>query len=681
MASGILAESTLTSMASQGYPNIKAKIQYRQKESSISGKVTLQARIYYEWGANAPQTFNNCNMKIYSSGFPGTSGSTLLKSQNYSWTRTQTAGNCTTSWYDVYTWSNRESVTLYAVVEAVTSTAERWTVTVSGIKYSYKLATSTDDGCTITVSRQSSGVGSAGSVANNGILYAGDSLKIFVAPNTNYQVKTLKVNGSSFTSGNTHIVSGNVSVAATSQVLASSVGATDANIGSVSTITVTKYEQSYCHSLEYTFGSLTGFITSNGDVSNTEVKFSGTSVPFTVPNMFYAQIPNSKYGTCTIKCKTYASSSSTDVLGTPATCTFRVTASSSESSPVVSGTVVDTNATTISLTGSSARLVRFESIAECTIAARAQNEASIRSKSINGETISGNTRTISGDNLVSGTFTFSATDSRGYTGSNTVDAGMIPYIRLTCNPVFYRPSPTSGEVSLMFSGNLYTGEWREGVSNTIEIKYRYRESSAGAFTDNWKTISSGYVIQTSRYSTPSAIALTDDNDSTTGFDYMNSYVFQIQVTDGDGTTVLQTVTKEVAVQEGIPVFDWGKNDFHLSVPLIMDAGKQLTMGSTNLTEQMVQNMQNIPNVKFTKGDLPVSTATTISLPIYEYGVIFVLSAASTKCCVILYRSRSGAAIDPLILGSHSDLTITPGVNQITITPSSGAQTAYIKLSY
>lgn len=105
-------------------------------------------------------------------------------------------------------------------------------------------------------------------------------------------------------------------------------------------------------------------------------------------------------------------------------------------------------------------------------------------------------------------------------------------------------------------------------------------------------------------------------------------------------------------------------------------------GGTGATSAAnARNNLGLSNVSFEEGTLDSGVANTIDLPVYEYGVLFVMSAANTKCCVIVYRSRSDAAVDPLILGNYSDLTITPGVNKITITPSSGAQTVYIKMKY
>lgn len=439
-----------------------------------------------------------------------------------------------------------------------------------GASKSFTLLTSAGTGSSITVNRTASNVGATGDIVSGATIYNGDSLKITFIPSANYGIVTHTVNGTSFTSGNTHSVSTDVSVAATAQPLASDVGATDANIGSVSTITVTKHSTSYYHSLQYSFGGLTGYITSSGGVSSTEVKFSSTSIAFTVPTSFYAKIPNAKTGTCTITCRTYATFSSTTTLGDAKTCTFTVTAAEADCSPTVSGTVVDTNATTVALTGDSNILVRYKSTATCTITATARQSSTIASRKIQNQTPnSNNVLTVSGDSLSSGSFSFSATCSRGYTTTASVSKTLVAYIKLTLNPVVYRPAPTTGEIALTLSGNYYGGSFG-AYSNTLTIRYRYRETTVSTWS-SWITVAANKYSKTSRaYSTSNPILLADSNGSTTGFDYQKSYYFQIQAYDGANGTTLTSVSSTVTVQRGIPVFDWGESDFNFNVPVKID---------------------------------------------------------------------------------------------------------------
>lgn len=456
----------------------------------------------------------------------------------------------------------------------------------------YSLSIHAGAGSTITVSRQSSDFVNTGAVSDGDPVYTGESLKISASPQENYMVTSLTVNGSDFTSGNTYTVNGDVTVVSTAQVLSSSVGATDADVESVSTITVTRYNDSYVHSLSYSFGSESGYITSSGGTSQSETKMSATSIAFTVPVSFYSQIQNTASGTCTITCTTYQSQQDNTVLGTPTTCTFTVRAAESRCSPIVSGTVTDTSASAIALTGDASKLIRFISSALCTISATARNGASIVQKSINGTIVDGATLTISGDELLQTTFLFSATDSRGFTATESVEVILIPYIRLTCNPELSRVTPTGGGVQMSFNGMAYSGDWRDGVANRVSVRYRYREPEEAAFS-SWIPISSGYTMQSSGYSSTSPIILEDVNGSTTGFDYRKAYVFQIEVSDGDGTTVCSTVTTDASIREGIPVFDWGKTDFKFNVPVTISSSiysPSITIGSTSITEEQLQRL-------------------------------------------------------------------------------------------
>ena len=438
----------------------------------------------------------------------------------------------------------------------------------------FALTISSDAGSTITVSRTSSSVGLAtGNLKTGAVIYKNDKLKITFTPKEHYKMLTQTMNNTTIASGNTHTVTGNIALTATSQVLASNVGATDANIGSISTIVITKYNTNYYHTLQYSFGGLSGYITSSGDVQSSEIKLKTTSVPFSIPLSFYAQIPDAKTGVCTITCKTYETASSTTQLGESTTCEFTITAAQDLCKPTVSGIVVDTNATTKALTGDDKTLIRYKSTAQCTIAATAQNSANIVTQYINSVAPINNVRTIS--NVSATSFVFKTTDSRGYSNSVTITPTMINYIALTCNPIISRPSPTGDKIVMTISGNMYRGSFG-AYTNTLTLRYRYKES--GGSYGAWQNVDiSLLTLGTSSYRSTSEIELisypiTDENGETVhpGFDYRLDYNFQVQVCDGAGGYTLSTVNKYVPVNRGIPVFDWGENDFNVNVALMLN---------------------------------------------------------------------------------------------------------------
>ena len=439
----------------------------------------------------------------------------------------------------------------------------------------YTLSVSAGTGSTIKVDRTTSALGSSlaatGVISNGASVYKGDKLKITFTPGTNYGIDKHTVNGNSFTSGNVHTVSGNVTVQSTAYLLASKVGATDANIGSRSSITITKYNTNYYHSLQYSFGGLTGYITSDGGIQTTESKFSTTSVSFLVPEAFYAQIPNAKTGNCTITCRTYGSSASSDVLGNPSTCKFVVTAAGS---PSVSGSIIDTDQTAIGLTGDSSILIRYKSDPKCVLTATPKNASSISSVKIRGTSVPytvvdgvATATSLYIDASYAGAYTFEAVDSRGYATSVSLSPTVIDYIQLTCNPTIYRATPTGSTISMSVSGSLYRGSFG-AVSNTITLDYRYK-ISGGSFS-SWETVpSTDIVLGASKY-TVADFPLGDD------FDYKSSYTFEVRVRDGSDEYALSTITKTVDVQKGVPVFDWGENDFAFNVPVTINGDEVAT---------------------------------------------------------------------------------------------------------
>ena len=470
-----------------------------------------------------------------------------------------------------FTASSGYAISTHTVNGSVFTSGGTYTVSgnvsvVASALYAYTLTISAGTGSSVTVNRTSSLCAGTGNLSNNAKVYNGDQLKITFTASTNYSIQTHTVNGSTFTSGNTYTSSGNVSVVATAQALSSTVKATNANIGSVSTITVTKNNSTYYHSLQYTFGNLSGYITSSGSVSSSEVKFSGTSVSFTVPTTFYAQITSAKSGTCTIKCRTYSSSSSTTVIGSIESCTFTATAKESDCKPTVTATVTDSNTTTIALTGNSSTLVKYKSTAVCAATVTAKNSATISSVKVNGEstTKSGNvySKTISG--VSTNSFSIVATDSRGYQTTLSKTATMIDYVLLTCNPTIKRTTPTSNTVSVTLKGNYFRGSFG-AISNTLSVRYRYKESSSVSWSA-WTTISSGITYGSSSYTVSTSVTIND------AYSYQKAYDFQVSVRDGQctvsgTTTYLTSVSKTVTLSRGTPVFDWGQNDFNINVPL------------------------------------------------------------------------------------------------------------------
>ena len=349
-------------------------------------------------------------------------------------------------------------------------------------------------------------------------------------------------------------LSGSGKMALTTIPRASSAGATAANIGEVSTITVTRKSSAFTHSIAYKFGSLSGYITASGGMSSSEVKLTATSIAFEIPESFYAQIPNAKSGTCTLTVKTYSGSKQ---IGDAQTCKFTVTAAKSVCAPTVTGTVVDTNETTIALTGDKNTLVKGFSNAKCTISAEAKNSASIAAKSIGGAAVTGSTKTING--VTTGKIAFKATDSRGYSRTVTVSKTLIEYVELTATATCTRDDPTSGAATLYVTGNYFKGSFG-AENNALAIKYRIGSSG------NWVAVGANAVTY-SKAGYKATVPLT-------GMDYQRQY--RIEVSVGDALVLHNVAT---TLSKGIPVADWGENDFRFNVALYDKNGAEISLQS------------------------------------------------------------------------------------------------------
>ena len=334
-------------------------------------------------------------------------------------------------------------------------------------------------------------------------------------------------------------ISGSGQVKLTQILRETTISATDANIGAVSMIAVNRKSAAYTHSIRYTFGSLSGYITAEGGVSASEVKLSSTYIGWTVPAAFFGQIPNAKSAKCTLTCKTYSGSTQ---IGSAKTCTLTCVAAESDCAPQVTASVAASDAITATLTGSSTKLIRYCSDALCTISATARNSATLRQKRIAGQGIDGTSRTISA--IEADAVTFDATDSRGYSTAVTVPVDLVPYVKLTCRASSARETPTGDKVMLYISGSWYNGSFGASA-NALTLKYKLGGASA------WTAVTPTLTGNT--YSAQVEL---------TGVSYNATHTLSVLAADK-----LSTVQVSDTIKRGVPVFDWGEKDFEFHIPV------------------------------------------------------------------------------------------------------------------
>ena len=381
---------------------------------------------------------------------------------------------------------------------------------------------------------------------------------------------------------NTGVSSGTISTSdsldLTNIPRASTALATDANIGAVSMIAVDRKAASFTHSIAWKFGSLSGYLNASGGNSTTEVKLNILSVPFLIPESFYAQIPKAPSGKCTLTVRTY---DGTSQVGDAQTTQFTITAAESLSKPSVSGAVVDVNDATVELTGDDSVMVRYFSEAACTISATAKNSATISQKKIGGKVVSGNELTISG--IAANSIQFYAKDSRGYTASIDVAVSMIPYIRLTNNATATRVDPATGVSTMTIKGNFFNGSFG-AYQNALDVQYS---------VDGGDFITAAATISGNRYE------LVVDVPN---LDYLASHTVDVVVSD-----LLDSVPKEVKIGRSIPGFRWNDTEFILNLSLV--APNFIKAGLVKI----VPSAANVPTYIEVVFDVPFPGVPIVSL--------------------------------------------------------------------
>lgn len=332
---------------------------------------------------------------------------------------------------------------------------------------------------------------------------------------------------------------------------ASTIAATDANIESVSQITINRKSVAYNHTVKYSFGDISGYIDSDGNAVDFPVYMEATSIAFTVPESFYEQIPDDPSGVCSLTVSTYSIETGVKI-GDDKLGSFTATAERARCSPLLSGTIVDINPATTSITDKDTDMIRYMSNAKVVLSVEPKNFSTIKSKSIGGVTVD-----LSEDNRIiekfeSPTVVISVTDSRDYTTTITLGADsftLIPYMNLTCNMDIFRDDPTSGDVTMIVSGKYYNNTFGS-VDNELSIIYKI-----GNDGENVVAVHDGVstIIELFNDSYKATLHLT-------GLSYDTSH--KISVTASDK---LMSAYTTGTVSKGIPNFDMGESDINFNV--------------------------------------------------------------------------------------------------------------------
>jgi hypothetical protein len=232
------------------------------------------------------------------------------------------------------------------------------------------------------------------------------------------------------------------------------------------------------------------------------------------------------------------------------------TFSKTDLTPTLNPTIVDTNTTTVALTGNSAVMVKYYSDAKINFGAAGKEGATISSVKA---TCGGKSTTTDGGTLSdveSGQFVLTATDSRGATVSQTINKTLINYIKLTCNQETKMELAENGtsNVIVTISGNFFNGSFG-ATKNSLKLYVRHTQNngSMGDWVDLTPLI---YETDGNTYTLTATIS---------GLDPSGTYTFQSKAADA-----LSTATSNQYSVKFLPVFDWNNDDFNFNVPIKMN---------------------------------------------------------------------------------------------------------------
>lgn len=357
------------------------------------------------------------------------------------------------------------------------------------------------------------------------------------------------------------------------------VTATDALIGSKSLVYVGHSYDSYSHSLAISFGDIKGWLDKNGNIVDTEVIFSETSVSFPVPTSFYDQIPNSISGTVTLTLTTYEGATQ---IGETATSTFTVSVDPVANAPDFSAPYKEVDSTAYTLSGYGSAIVKNLSDIAITVTATAKNGASIAKCVVEGVEVE-NGGTVTFVDTTTNYFVVAVTDSRGITSEGIVGMDGVDYFRPSISFSGKRQSQTSNDVDVSVIGKYFNGLFG---SNSL--------ASKNNATVYWRSCPKNG--EWSEYTTLATFYATDPGNDFSfsatlgGIDYRYTYEIEIMVQDASGTSN----SAVIVIPKGIPLFDWSDTNMRFHVPLAFDdEAKEQTRENLGITETEAINPADI----------------------------------------------------------------------------------------
>ena len=341
---------------------------------------------------------------------------------------------------------------------------------------------------------------------------------------------------------------------------------TSSEIGAKTTITIARLTTNFKYNLRYSIKDDAG--TEHTDTIATGI--NQDSYEWTVPEIFYQYWTKGAKKFCTIYCDTYNGNS---LIGTKST-NIQILINTNTKPDITNYNFRDMNSKTVALTDDNGKMVQGYSVGHLSFTATLNYYSKV-DRVVDGDgnpvdyEIVSNTEQKQVISIEKDYTDFSVVhqiwvwDGRGVVGRiglrtknmatfppavKTIVYARVDYIPLTLSMTAKRPSATTGEIAVAFSGNYFNADFG-AVDNTLELSWKYRQKD----TTTW--INGGTFVKDTDYEITGNVYESKGNVSLGNiFDYRNIYEIAIYYKD----KLVDTYTSKT-VTRGLPIFWWNKD--------------------------------------------------------------------------------------------------------------------------
>ena len=345
-----------------------------------------------------------------------------------------------------------------------------------------------------------------------------------------------------------------------------SVTGTSSEIGAKTTITIARLTTNFKYNLRYSIKDDAG----TEHTGTIATGINQDSYEWTVPEIFYQYWTKGAKKFCTIYCDTYNGNS---LIGTKST-NIQILINTNTKPDITNYNFRDMNSKTVALTNDNGKMVQGYSVGHLSFTATLNYYSKV-DKVVDGDgnpvdyEIVSNTEQKHVISIEKDYTDFSVGhmiwvwDGRGVAGRiglrtknmatfppavKTIVYERVDYIPLTLSMTAKRPSATTGEIAVAFSGNYFNADFG-AVDNTLELSWKYRQKYTTTWTDGGTFVKdTDYEIIGNVYESKGNVSLGNI------FDYRNIYEIAIYYKD----KLVDTYTTKT-VTRGLPIFWWNKD--------------------------------------------------------------------------------------------------------------------------